>query len=343
MRLLIFTQKVDRDDPVLGFFHTWIKKLASKAESVSVICLEKGGFDLPPNVTVYSLGKENGVGKLGYVWNLYKYLFLIRGSYDKVFVHMNQEYVLLAGLYWKLARIPVYLWRNHPHGSLLTIVASLFSTRLFYTSPQSFTARFKKARRMPAGIDTSVFCSQEGAIRKKYSVCMVGRISPIKHVDLALWAINMFVVRGGQISFSIAGPVLDKDQEYYEKIREYVVEHNLSSCVHFTPALSQDKLPKIYSSHEVCLNLTSVGSFDKTIVEAAACGAIPLVSNESLIGLLPPECITENSPEAVMASLKKVLDPHLQVELSNKLADFVKSQSLDSLLEKLVAELEQYV
>ena len=58
MRLLVFTQKLDSGDPVLGFFHTWLKELASRLESIEVICLEMGVFNLPKNVTVYSLGKE---------------------------------------------------------------------------------------------------------------------------------------------------------------------------------------------------------------------------------------------------------------------------------------------
>ncbi len=113
MKLLVFTQKIDRNDPVLGFFHGWVVELSKHTESVSVICLGKGEFDLPSNVSVYSLGEERGVSKIGYVLNLYKYLGVISGSYDRVFVHMNQEYVLLAGLYWKIKNIPVYLWRNH--------------------------------------------------------------------------------------------------------------------------------------------------------------------------------------------------------------------------------------
>src|SRR3989338_1489201 len=141
MKLLIFTQKVDLHDPILGFFHGWIEKLAERAELISVICLQKGLFNLPKNVTVYSLGKNadgrglrRGFAWIKYIVNLYRYLFLIRGSYDKVFVHMNQEYVLLVGLYWKLKNIPVYLWRNHPKGSILTRLAVLLSMKVFCTS-----------------------------------------------------------------------------------------------------------------------------------------------------------------------------------------------------------------
>ena len=123
-----------------------IEEFAKKAEEVIVICLYKGEVNLPKNVTVYSLGKEKGVSHFGYVINLYHYLFLIRGSYDRVFIHMNQEYILLAGLYWKIKKIPVYMWRNHPVGNILTHLAVWLSTKTFCTSTSSFVARFNNKK-----------------------------------------------------------------------------------------------------------------------------------------------------------------------------------------------------
>lgn len=59
MRLLIVTQKVDKNDPILGFFHRWIEEFSKHCEKLTVICLQAGEFKLPANVTVLSLGKEN--------------------------------------------------------------------------------------------------------------------------------------------------------------------------------------------------------------------------------------------------------------------------------------------
>jgi hypothetical protein len=62
-KLLILTQKVDKDDGVLGFFHAWIAALAVRFDGITVICLEKGACELPGNVTVLSLGKESGASR----------------------------------------------------------------------------------------------------------------------------------------------------------------------------------------------------------------------------------------------------------------------------------------
>ena len=344
MRLLVFTQKVDSKDPVLGFFQEWVQKMAERAKSVSVICLEKGDFDLPKNVVVYSLGKSRyqskaryGI-KFKYIFNLYKYLFLIRGSYDKVFAHMNEEYVLLAGWYWRLKNIPVYLWRNHPKGSLATRLAVWLSFKVFSTSKDSFTARFKKTVIMPVGYDETLYKPLPGVLRKKYSVLMLGRVSPVKRVDLALAAVRELVKSGGQVSLSIVGSAPVRDAGYYERLKKFVEENNLNGSVSFEPEVSKNEGPKIFNSHEVTLNLTESGSFDKTIAEAAACGSIPLVSNKSLADFLPRECITEPNPKSVAASIANLLDISERLELSLKLKPFIESQSLSTLMNKLFQE-----
>lgn len=61
MKLLIITQTVNTEDPVLGFFVRWIEEFAKHAETVEVICLKEGSHAfLPSNVRVYSLGKKRG-------------------------------------------------------------------------------------------------------------------------------------------------------------------------------------------------------------------------------------------------------------------------------------------
>ena len=102
MRLLILTQKIDAEDSILGFFHEWVREFSKNTESVLVICLERGIVNLPQNVRVFSLGKESGSSRFGYILNFYKLIWKYRKEYDSVFVHMNQVYVLLGGLFWKL-------------------------------------------------------------------------------------------------------------------------------------------------------------------------------------------------------------------------------------------------
>ena len=102
MKLLICNEATDLNYPSLGFFFGWIAEFAKHCEQVTVISLGVGEYDLPGNVKVLSLGKEEGRNRGKYVYRFYKYIFSERHNYDAVFVHMNPIYVLLGGVFWKI-------------------------------------------------------------------------------------------------------------------------------------------------------------------------------------------------------------------------------------------------
>ncbi len=274
MKILILTQKVDKNDPILGFFHRWLVEFAKHYEQVSVICLGKGQYDLPSNVRVYSLGKENGRSVFKYLFNFYKYIWSLRKEYDAVFVHMNQEYVLLGWKTWFLLDRPIYLWRNHVKGNFLTRLAVIFSRKVFYTSPQSFTAQFKKAMVMPVGIDTAFFKPDPQASRATHSILFLGRISPVKKV---LEFVEWFNQQAESYSATLAGEALPKDKAY-----EALVRRRASNRIKFVGPVTQNQALELYQTHETYVNKTPAGSFDKTIFEAAACETKLLLDNEDL-------------------------------------------------------------
>src|SRR6185503_16028275 len=144
MKLFVITQALDLDDPVLSAYHGWVVELAKHVESIEAVCLQEGRHELPANVRVHSLGKERGeVGAIAYGLRFIQIAWSLRRNYDVVFVHMNQEYLLIAGWLWKLLGKRIYIWRNHYAGSWATDFAALFCTKLFCTSPSSYTAKYR--------------------------------------------------------------------------------------------------------------------------------------------------------------------------------------------------------
>ena len=273
MKLLIITQKVDKNDPILGFFHRWVEEFAKNFEKITVICLENGEYHLPTNVKVLSLGKEEGKSKIKYVFKFYKYIWQERKNYDSVFVHMNQEYVLLGWKFWKLWGKKIFLWRNHAKGSWMTRLAVFFSNKVFCTSPQSYTAKFKKTKIMPVGIDTDFFEPDPSVVRKPNSVLLLGRISPVKKVlEFVNWA------KSKDLEATIAGPILAEDKEYGE-----LVLKSLTPKIKYIGPVTQEEARRLYQSHEIYANFTPAGSMDKTIIEAAACEVKLEVRNPDLI------------------------------------------------------------
>src|SRR4030042_726009 len=162
MKLLILTQKVDINDDVLGFFHGWIEEFAKHCEKVTVICLYRGQYDLPENVRVLSLGKEsirtaqnsserahpnffNKIySRIFYLLRFYKYIWRERKNYDVVFVHMNQVYVILGGLFWKFQGKKIGLWYTHKQVNLSLHLAEKIADYIFTASEKSFRIRSRK-------------------------------------------------------------------------------------------------------------------------------------------------------------------------------------------------------
>ncbi len=265
--ILIITQKVDIKDPVLGFFHQWIIEFSKRAEMVTVICLEKGEYDLPKNVKVFSLGKEDGVSRIKYTFNFYKYIWQLRKKYTSVFVHMNQEYVLLGGLFWRLFGKNIVMWRNHPSGSFLTKIAIFLSHRVYCTSKDSFTNKFKKTKVMPVGIEMKE--NLNDILRKENTILSLGRISSVKNIETIISAFSQIIKTKKEAELSIVGSPTKRevDEDYYKVLKTLSVAIPKES-IEYVPSVAPNKTPEFFKTHDLFINTTTPGSFDKTILEA---------------------------------------------------------------------------
>ena len=342
MKLLIITQKIDKEDDVLGFFHRWLEKLASRFEKITAICLWEGKHELPSNVKILSLGKEKIRSRLRYVVNFYKYIWRERKDYDTVLVHMNSEYVVLGGFFWKLWRKKILLWNNHIHGNFATWLAVKIADKSFYTSPFSFNARIsgKKGRQMPAGIDTDVFRRDVSIERTRNSLLFLGRISPVKRVEKLVEAVELLDREGINFILNIVGEAGEKDAEYFKKIKKMAGRLEDKGKIKFRGKVPNYLAPKIYNQNEIFVNLTNPGSLDKTILEAIACETLIMVSNNSFKGILPEEFIfEENNAENLKDKIANLFKKGTKEkeDSGKRLREYVvKNHSLDVLIEKIL-------
>ena len=279
MKLLIVTQAVAQDDLVLGFFHRWLEEFAKKFERIEVVCLSEGAHTLPANVHVHSLGKERGRRHpLRYALRFLMLSWKLRRDYDAVFIHMNQEYLLLAGWLFALLRKPMYLWRNHYAGSLLTRIAAQFCTKVFYTSASSYTAKFKNSVQMPVGVDLARFRPQANGARRPGSILFFGRMAPSKRPGLVLDALIAYAREGGVFTASFVGSPLPKDQAFVQALRQRTADAGLSERITFSPGVPNHEAPNLFQAHELYINASPSGMLDKTVFEAAASGCNVLSS-----------------------------------------------------------------
>ena len=304
MRLLFITQAVDEQDPVLGFVVGWLRAFSGTFSNIKVVCLRKGVFTLPQQVSVYSLGKECGGNKLWYSIRFLKYIWKTRREYDAVLVHMNPEYILLGALLWKWYGKKVGLWYNHQAGGLRIRLAAFLADTIFYTSPFSFTARFGNAVRMPVGIDTEIFQFDGRNLRETHPVILsLGRLAPIKHIEVIIEAVRLLLDEGMKnVRLAIIGDALPKDKWYFEKIKE--VKRRSGYANDITLAAGEPdrkKVVQFFNSSVVFVNASPAGLFDKTVFEAMSCECIPLVSSKAFRELLPPQLFFKENDAADLA------------------------------------------
>lgn len=340
MKLLLVTQTVDQGDPTLGFFHAWIVELATRFEAVHVVCLYRGSHDLPANVRVHSLGKEEGTqSKTAYVVRFLKLAWQLRKEYDAVFVHMNQEYVLLTGWLWKLLGKRVYMWRNHYAGSWLTGLAAAFCTKIFCTSKSSYTARYAKTVFMPVGVDTGLFYPDPRVRREPASILFLARMSPSKRPEVLIEALETLDRKGIAFTTTFAGSPLPEHAAYHASLRERVERSGLSSRVTFLPGPTRQEAPDLYRTHDIFVNCSPPGMYDKTLFEAAACGCFVLAANEDFSAAIGEGVRARDAGELAARLEGFLTGKEDRKPVMDVLATLVHEHALTGTMERLAREL----
>jgi len=275
MKLLIITQKVNKDDPEFLFFYRWIEEFARLCSFVTVVCLEEGKHEFASNVKVLSLGKDVGQSRLKYILRFYKYVWKERYNYDDVFVHMNPEYIVLGGLLWKIWNKKIALWYTHRQVNFKLRVATWLSNTIFTASPEGFGLKTSKLRVMGHGIDTDSFSMPAVDFARPLVVGHVGRITKIKNIDTILKAMKKLPIES--IDFTGA-PVTEEDKKYKIYLDKLVNELGLDEKVHWNGISSNHQA---YEQMSLSVNATPDGGMDKVVLESLAAGRPVFTSNKA--------------------------------------------------------------
>src|SRR3989344_1748628 len=344
MRLLIFTQAVDTNDPVMGFFHGWLREFAKKFEQITVVALKGGARSLPDNVVVHSLGKEKMSNKLVMFFRLMVLIWQTRAT-DAVLVHMNKEYVIAGYLIWKLKKVPVYFWYNHKKADWQARFAMKLSRKIFYTSGHSVGARLQNAVSMPVGVDMELFTNRQAVNGRGRTLLSLGRIDPVKRIDVLAWAVDDLGRKNKEnFNLTIAGSPGWGNEKYAASIREVLKPLVDQGKVRFIGNVVHDKTVELFNEHKIFINLTDSGSFDKTILEAMACGRLFFSVKITVSGIIGSEGLIDSAtPESVARKISSSLaiSNEEAERRSAKNREFVlKNHSLNLLSDKLAHEIK---
>jgi len=342
LNLLIITQKVDENDQLLGFFIEWLKRFSYKFEKITVLCLEKGQFDLPENVKVFSMGKDGGASKIKQLSTFYFLLSTLRNDYDAVFVHMNPIWVVVGGPFWRLMNKKVFLWYTSRGVTTKLKVAEKLADVIFTASERSFYRKLKKVSVTDHGIDTDFFRpitnSQQSVTDNKIKILSVGRISSVKNYETLVDAAK--ILKDEKVNFfvtMIGEAPLEKDKNYEKSLRLKIRDLGLEDNFNFVGKINHRDLVPYYQSHDVFVHLSKTGSLDKALLEAMACGMQVLSSNYSAKAFLAPQFLfDEDKADDLAFKLRIISEKHYQMEPERSLRDYVvKNHNLDRLIDKI--------
>jgi len=347
MKLLICTQKVDINDDVLGFFHGWLKEFAAHCDELTVICLQCGEYNLPDNVRVLSLGKEKKISRLKYILKFYRYIWRERKNYDQVFVHMNPEYVVLGGIFWRITGKKIGLWYVHREVNLKLRIAAKLAHQIFTASAESFRLKSKKIKIIGHGIDINKFKPPKFLDDNKniFVIIYAGRISEIKNQMLLIEAINILVNKNNikNIKVKFIGRAAGKNNELYlQLLKTKAQEYNLNNYMEFFGGASYSAMPDIYAQADLAVNLCPTGGVDKAVLEAMASGNLVLALNQTFADIIGRDLILSQANSAELADkIKQTMNFNndKKAEIRQKLREKIEHEySLNNLINKILNE-----
>lgn len=278
MRLLIVTQVVDRNHPILGFFYEWLEEFKKHpgVESLEVICSQVG--EGIPGVRITNLGKKNKIGKI------IKFLKAIwKSDADAVLVHMIPIWVIVGWIIWKAKGVQVNLWYTHGMSSCALRVAYTLVRNIFTASKKSFPFSSYKVHVMGHGL-SKIFSNINRLPRpeNRFAFLFVGRLSPRKKVIETIELFSKVVQQEPRATLMISGPDDPSRPNYGNQVKERIEELRLQDRITMSGAVPHAELPNIFAQHDCLIHLSETGSLDKVAMESLASGCAVFSTNKAI-------------------------------------------------------------
>lgn len=350
-KLLIFVNKFDKNDDLLGFFVGWANELAKCLPEVIVVTQYTGDYDRLANLKVVSIEKEQNTNPIRRVFKFWELLWNLRHDYDGVLVIMAPAWAVVASLATKVLGKKLYLWYAVWRGNWKLHLAEKLTDKIFCSVPESFPFKSKKLMPIGQGIDADYFLP-EPLVRQPGKILFLGRISPIKKIEHLLRSISQIKSHDTMIYHNlwvdiVGGPANKKDQNYVLQLRKLAGDLGIAEKINWLGRVPHSGTRRYYQEADIFINLTPTGSFDKTTLEAMACGDLVLASNQALAKFFtsrPQELFIfkQDNPSDLAQKLIKILnlDEAVKLGFRQKLRDIIVNRhSQKQWAQKLIANL----
>lgn len=334
-RLLVCVQAVDLDDPLMGFFVSWLEEAANQFETVTVLALRVGRYDLPKNVEVIPFREASSRSKLAVVWTLLKQSWIRRESYDAVFVRGDPHYVLIAGWLWRLLGKKVVFWYAHWKVSPSAVLASFVAHVTTASVKAAFSHPWVKPVFIGQNIDHRKFISLNAPHAGPLRCLVLGRVTPIKQIELVIQAFLAVETGAMGATLTIVGPRTDVA---YEAMLRRLTDGHLS--IIWGDAPTYDRIPELLTRYDVMLSACPA-SLDKVIVEGMMAGLPTIAVSKGIIGWIPEEYawIHTDTLVGMSSALQRIsiMSPEERFQMGASLrAAAVQNHSIQGQITKLV-------
>ena len=323
VRLVVITQRVDPEDPVLGATVAKLRALAGRVDELVVLADGAVPGTLPANARVHLFAARTKLGRgLRFVRALGREL---RRAPRPVAVvaHMCPIYAVLAAPVARPLRVPVVLWFAHWRASPTLRLAVRLADRVASVDLASIPVPTRKAVGIGHGIDVRALAgSGRPAPDTAFRLVALGRYSDAKGLPVVLSAVSEARATGIDVRLRCHGAVLTPlEADHRAELERLVAVLELGDAVTLGRPVPRGEVPGVLAAADALVNNMRAGAPDKVVFEACAAGVPVLVSNPSfaeLVGDLSPRLLfgrEDASDLAAAIARLAALDPSQRVHI----------------------------
>lgn len=216
-----------------------------------------------------------------------------------------------------------------------------------------YNAPPEKIKVISPGVATSLFYPMAtmqakqavGASLNHKMVLFVGRIDPVKGLDVLMYAMRVLLAKKPQMKaclWIVGGDITQKKELWSKELQK--LEHlrkllDLHTTVTFVGQQSQHELPKYYNAADLVVMPSHYESFGMTALEAMACGTPVIMTNVTGVSeLLDETCqkhiTTANNPLLLAETIENVLIHHHEKKDQEAVKD-IKQYDWKNMAEKV--------
>jgi D-inositol-3-phosphate glycosyltransferase len=217
-----------------------------------------------------------------------------------------------------------------------------------------YQADTRKISIVPPGVEMSKFYPIPDDEAKAFigippcerMLLFVGRIEPLKGIDILLEALSIMRRQGVIVCLSVIGgdPTLSSESNSIEMTRLQALreQYGLVDMVTFLGQRAQDTLPYYYSAARAVVVPSHYESFGMVALEAMACGTPVVASQVGGLAYLIQDgetgfTVPVDDPQALAERLTcLVLDDDLHAEMGSRAAAFAREYRWENIAERII-------